>query len=185
MARTQTEGIIETITEAAFAVFGERGFGGTTIKEIATRAGIASGTIYTYYADKEQLFRAVVQIGWDRIIHELENIGEGDQSLDVRFERLLDTGFKTLADSVPLIKGMISDSSRLNLVSDNLSRLCEVIETRIFPSQPGMTGERPNIVYIMVTGILFTIAFAEPADTGRQLEAIKQAMRGLYDNNRR
>jgi AcrR family transcriptional regulator len=45
---------------AAFEVFAERGFAGATIDAIAQRAGMASGSIYRYYINKEELLKAVL-----------------------------------------------------------------------------------------------------------------------------
>lgn len=44
------------ILDAAREVFGELGFGGTKISDIAKRAGIAYGTVYGYFAGKDELF---------------------------------------------------------------------------------------------------------------------------------
>ncbi|WP_104991639.1 TetR/AcrR family transcriptional regulator [Deinococcus sp. NW-56] len=49
----------EQIVEAARAVFLERGVGATTA-EIARRAGVAEGTLFTRYATKADLFEAAV-----------------------------------------------------------------------------------------------------------------------------
>ena len=49
------------ILAAAFEVFAANGFEATRIDEVARQAGIAKGTIYLYFRDKEQLFRAVVR----------------------------------------------------------------------------------------------------------------------------
>jgi AcrR family transcriptional regulator len=49
------------IVEAALAVFGERGLAGARLEEIAQRAEVGKGTIYLYFASKDDLFRAVVQ----------------------------------------------------------------------------------------------------------------------------
>lgn len=51
----------EEILAAAFKVFADHGFEATRIDEIARRAGIAKGTIYLYFRDKEHLFRAMVR----------------------------------------------------------------------------------------------------------------------------
>lgn len=51
----------EELLEAALAVFGERGFRQTTLEEVATRAGVSKGTVYLYYASKDDLFRAVIE----------------------------------------------------------------------------------------------------------------------------
>ena len=44
-----------TTLDAAITVFSEKGFHRATIKEIARVAGIADGTIYTYFASKKEL----------------------------------------------------------------------------------------------------------------------------------
>jgi len=51
----------EKILAAAFEVFAAHGYEAARIDEVARRAGIAKGTIYLYFRDKEQLFRAVVR----------------------------------------------------------------------------------------------------------------------------
>ncbi len=51
----------EAILQAAFAVFAAHGYEAARIDEIARKAGIAKGTVYLYFRDKEQLFRAVVR----------------------------------------------------------------------------------------------------------------------------
>lgn len=45
----------EAILDAALHVVMERGFHGATIPDIAARAGVASGSIYTYFASKDVL----------------------------------------------------------------------------------------------------------------------------------
>ena len=49
------------ILEAAIAEFGEHGIGGARLERIASRAGVSKGTIYLYFASKEDLFREVVR----------------------------------------------------------------------------------------------------------------------------
>jgi len=49
------------IVEAALDVFAERGFSGARLEDIAQRAGVTKGTIYLYFAGKEELFEAVVR----------------------------------------------------------------------------------------------------------------------------
>jgi AcrR family transcriptional regulator len=44
------------ILEAASEVFAERGYSGTTIREVARRAGISIGGIYIYFQNKEGLY---------------------------------------------------------------------------------------------------------------------------------
>src|SRR5439155_19886963 len=48
------------ILDAATKVFAEKGFHRATIKDIARHAGIADGTIYTYFASKTDVLLAIL-----------------------------------------------------------------------------------------------------------------------------
>jgi AcrR family transcriptional regulator len=48
---------------AALDLFVERGFAATRLDEVAARAGVSKGTLYLYFASKEELFKAVIQQG--------------------------------------------------------------------------------------------------------------------------
>jgi AcrR family transcriptional regulator len=49
------------ILDGAHKVFMELGFDGASMGEIARMAGVSKGTLYVYFADKSQLFGAVVE----------------------------------------------------------------------------------------------------------------------------
>ncbi|TXF98701.1 TetR/AcrR family transcriptional regulator [Massilia arenae] len=46
---------------SAMELFVERGFASTRLEDVARRAGVSKGTLYLYYANKEDLFKAVVR----------------------------------------------------------------------------------------------------------------------------
>ena len=49
------------IVAAALDCFAERGFAGTRLDDVARRAGVTKGTVYLYFPNKEELFKAVVR----------------------------------------------------------------------------------------------------------------------------
>lgn len=51
----------EAILDAALDEFSARGFEATRLDDVARRAGIAKGTIYLYFRDKETLFQELVR----------------------------------------------------------------------------------------------------------------------------
>ncbi len=59
----------EKILKAAREAFGERGYDGVSMEEIAKRAGVRKALIYYYFPSKEKLFEEV----WMNAIEELEN----------------------------------------------------------------------------------------------------------------
>ena len=59
------------ILDAAIALTAEQGFARTTIKQIARRAGVADGTIYNYFKNKEDILLAVVGLITEAEVREL------------------------------------------------------------------------------------------------------------------
>lgn len=59
--RRRKEARPQEIVDAALDVFTERGFAATRLEEIAARAGVAKGTLYLYFPNKEELFKAVIR----------------------------------------------------------------------------------------------------------------------------
>jgi AcrR family transcriptional regulator len=51
----------QAILDAALMVFAEHGFEAARLDEVAARAGVAKGTLYLYFKDKEALFEALVR----------------------------------------------------------------------------------------------------------------------------
>jgi len=49
------------ILAAALACFAERGYAATRLDDVAQRAGVTKGTLYLYFPNKEELFKAVVR----------------------------------------------------------------------------------------------------------------------------
>jgi len=50
----------QSLIKAAYALFLENGYHGTSMRQIADRAGLALGGIYNHFASKEEIFAAVL-----------------------------------------------------------------------------------------------------------------------------
>ncbi len=59
----------QELLDAALELFVERGFAATKIDDVAALAGVSKGTLYLYYASKEDLLKAVIR---ERLSHEIE-----------------------------------------------------------------------------------------------------------------
>lgn len=66
----------EEITSAALEIFVERGFAGARLEDVAARAGVSKGTLYLYFANKVELFKAVVREGLVSPIDEMRSVAE-------------------------------------------------------------------------------------------------------------
>jgi AcrR family transcriptional regulator len=51
----------QAILEAAYKLFLMKGYAGTSIRDISTACGLTIGGVYTHFADKDQIFSAVMQ----------------------------------------------------------------------------------------------------------------------------
>ena len=51
----------QELLAAALELFVERGFASTRLEDVAKRAGVSKGTLYLYYTNKVELFKAVVR----------------------------------------------------------------------------------------------------------------------------
>lgn len=60
------------IIEAAVQEFAKRGFAATRLEDVAERAGVTKGTIYFYFKDKEELFKAAARSSLEPALTEIE-----------------------------------------------------------------------------------------------------------------
>ena len=101
------------IVAAALLVFGEKGFAGARIEEIARRAGVSKGTLYLYFEAKSDIFRAVVH---DAVIPNIAEIEAMVLRLDLPFAdilRMLLPRFAELVTARPIgavVKMVIGES---------------------------------------------------------------------------
>ena len=68
----------EAILAAALDEFSARGFEGARLDDVAKRAGIAKGTIYLYFRDKETLFQELLRAMLTPLVAQIEALGQAD-----------------------------------------------------------------------------------------------------------
>lgn len=78
------------ILEAALKEFAERGFAATRLDDVAKRAGVAKGTIYLHFADKEALFQELIRSELSPVLGTLEHAAHADIPLRVIAEQLVE-----------------------------------------------------------------------------------------------
>ena len=61
MAQVKKKAVEQAILDSAFELFSENGYHATTLQDIAARAGIGVGTVYSYVPSKIHLLYAVVE----------------------------------------------------------------------------------------------------------------------------
>lgn len=66
----------ETILRAAVACFDERGYRGTSVGELARRAGTSPANLYEYFRDKQAILDAVIEGATNEFLHRSREIAE-------------------------------------------------------------------------------------------------------------
>jgi len=102
------------ICAAALQVFAEKGFAAAKLDEIAKRAGVSKGTLYLYFKDKEQLFRAVIR---DTVVPNVENMRADLIQTGIPFDQLIRfffAQFAMITSQVPIgaVAKMVVSESR-------------------------------------------------------------------------
>lgn len=58
---------LEQALEAALELFSSQGFGATSMRQIATRSGLSMGNLYHHFANKEAIFKQLLDRYWGRL----------------------------------------------------------------------------------------------------------------------
>ena len=67
----RAEPIRDAVRNAAIVEFSEKGFRGTTVREIAARAGVNHGMVTYYFKSKEALWKEAVEVLFERLVQEV------------------------------------------------------------------------------------------------------------------
>src|SRR5215470_3190571 len=108
------------IVEAAFDEFVARGFAATRIDDIATRAGVAKGTIYLYFKDKESMFEELVRTAIVPLVARLAAPPAPGGTVRDAVENLAATFIREVANTRrgDIIRLIVSEGPRFPAIAD-------------------------------------------------------------------
>jgi AcrR family transcriptional regulator len=137
------------ILSAALDEFGARGFAAARLDDVAKRAGVAKGTIYLHFRDKEALFQEIVRAEIGPIISVIEHAPELQIPVRVLIEQLLGTFVREVLGTRrrDMIRLMITEGPRFPALAEFYYR--EVVgravpAIRIIMRRAAERGELPN-----------------------------------------
>jgi TetR/AcrR family fatty acid metabolism transcriptional regulator len=87
-SRARVEAKESSILDAAEKIFGQVGFDGAKVSEIARAASVAEGTVYLYYKNKQDLLAGVVGRFWTQLTLGAEAAIEPDATTAMQLEQL-------------------------------------------------------------------------------------------------
>ena len=104
----------EAILAAALDEFSSLGFEAARLDDVAKRAGVAKGTIYLYFRDKESLFQELIRAMLTPLVGTIEALGAADVPINVLAERLVDVFVREVYETrrKDVIRLMIAEGRR-------------------------------------------------------------------------
>ncbi len=106
----------DRILKAAIKVFAKNGFYATRVSEIAKAAGVADGTIYLYFKNKDDVLITIFEDGINRLLVILREVAESDEPFEKRITRIIELQLGLLEDQRDLAEVItvnLRQSSRL------------------------------------------------------------------------
>ena len=104
----------DAILTAALDEFSTRGFEAARLDDVARRAGVAKGTIYLYFRDKESLFQELIRTMLTPVVGTIEAMGKTELPLSVLAERIVEIFVSEVYETrrKDVIRLMISEGRR-------------------------------------------------------------------------
>jgi AcrR family transcriptional regulator len=104
----------EAILAAALDEFSARGFEGARLDDVAKRAGVAKGTIYLYFRDKESLFQELVRAMLTPLIGTIEALGAAEVPMNMLSDQIVELFVREVYETrrKDVIRLMISEGRR-------------------------------------------------------------------------
>jgi len=148
-----------SILAAALDEFTARGYEGARLDDVAKRAGVAKGTIYLYFTDKEALFQELVRSMVSPVLGTLEQMPQLDIPARVLVERLLDTFVREIYGTrrKDIIRLILSEGPRFPAIAEFYYR--EVIARILGLVRPMLAraverGELPDDTFVRFPQLL-------------------------------
>jgi len=163
--RRKSEDLIDKrrhqILEAAVKVFSEKGFEGSTTKEIAKKARVSEGTIFRYFKTKKDILLNLINILTEKSLFQF--IEDVEQGLDTReaLKNLLKLHYRLIIQNFELLKIIFYEIQfhkelREEFYKNVVSRVLPILEKNI-AEQKIRTDVDPQLAAQTLLGIFIGI----------------------------
>jgi TetR/AcrR family fatty acid metabolism transcriptional regulator len=104
----------EKIIEVATQIFAKNGFLNTKIATIAKNAGVATGSVYLYFDNKDNILEEIYLNSWHAIKVKLEEILAMDITASEMFDKYFDFLSGLATSNAPLVRMLVRDQHFLS-----------------------------------------------------------------------
>lgn len=179
----------QKILDVALTEFAQNGYSAAKINDIAKKAGISIGSLYSYFESKEDLFLTIVSMTIQLLKSALAESTKDGGDVFAVFERLLRL-IETRANEYSKYNQVYQSitTQELSFMSQNLSDQIEKIAFRLFVDlinegkQSGVVNEQvdSNIAALLLDSIAMMYQFSYSSDYYK--ERLKLFLGNSYTN---
>src|SRR5689334_10368329 len=110
----------EAILAAALDEFSSQGFAAARLDDVAKRAGVAKGTIYLYFRDKEALFQELISAMLAPLVANIESMGAADVPMALMSQHIADMFVREVYETrrKDVIRLIISEGRRFPHIAE-------------------------------------------------------------------
>lgn len=187
----------QAILDAALEVFAANGFAATRLDEVAEKAGVAKGTIYLFFKDKEDLFEQIVLGAVSPVLATVSTVAlEGGQPFDALMSRFIEVFRRDILATrrKEIIRLVISEGARFPRIAEFyhrevIAKGCAIIRAlaaRGFreddPRREALMRYPQLVVAPMLMAVVWDGVFAriEPIDMAGLLAAHRTLLLGTH-----
>lgn len=117
----------KTIRNCAFELFVELSYTTVDMKMISKKSGVAVGTLYNYYENKEQLYVSILKESWENTFNKLDSISDLTISSEEKLRKFISTLYEDIEARNGLGKALLNtsvaelkDNKEINHLKDSL-----------------------------------------------------------------
>lgn len=171
MARALSSEKRNAIVETSKRLFAQRGFGATSVADIARDAEVPVGSIYTYFTSKEDLVRSIVDEGWSDLSERLKDSLASAQGWKEQIRLLLETFLPELLADLDFITILLTEGIEYTRMEEKAQELSALISSVIgpiaqqAPNLKGFTDINMEVaLFVYLLGILGTVRISRAID---------------------
>lgn len=108
------------ILDAAIKTFAKTGYHNSKISKIAENAGVATGSVYVYFKNKEDILLTIFAQLWKEIYKSIESVVKNSTlSNTEKFESLIDIIFDSFSDKPELALVFVNEQGHIQRSNEN------------------------------------------------------------------
>ena len=177
------------ILDAALALFRTKGFDKTTMRDIAAKAGVATGATYYYYPSKDAIVTAFYRRTFDEMESKIQSVLKASGGgLEDRMRKLIRVKFEHFGPNRSVLRALLKYgadpthpvspfSAKSKIFRDKeTDRFRKLLDDEGVRVPPELQGHVPEVLWVLHIGIMF---FWIADDSPRQANTMRLLDQGM------